>query len=648
MLSPADQGVPIRPLPASSVPDASGDGGSRVWVVVVISGLGAAVTWGLCAATDARIWRPGVAGAAQVVVGVVAGLVALAMCWLVRRGARDAPGIIVAATSVALSGLAILALHGTRWNFNALYSDAGFRTQAATRFADSPALADYGYRGLPNYYPPALSWIEGRVAHLAGVPAWAVMKPVTLVVAASVPVLAFLLWRRLVPEVTAACIVVATSLATVDLVKPDEWLVLALVLPWWLELVLREVEPERRWRSFLSHGVILGGLLLFHSYYFLPLALASVGALLVEVFSRRPFLPLLWRGLVVGVIGLVVAAPYWVGMAVLKLQGAPSDPLQRRWSDIGFTTPPLPLPIDIPGVLGFVGVIWLVMRARSCRLAGALAVASGTTYVFFVGGQLVQRYDVAVLPEKADHLITALLVTSGVLALFELVPRAVVRTGRHAGVVVVTATAVVLTVALSYLHTGHWLRGDPVRAAQTVRYPDGSYPAGGLPDLETHRHPWGVTPAITEPSVDEVAAAWHTVSPRPLDSSTVLVISRADLLATTPVHGFTAWKSIYSHPFGQYDQRLALLRRVADCTSPRCAGTLLEDNPFDRVDGLVLERTSQGLRLAVTSDAFPDGWSKTPVIFPETLFTGPSFKRRDVGDVAVVALTPSARPQPAR
>ena len=547
--------------------------------------------------------------------------------------------LLVVATSATMSGLAALALHGTRWSFNAIYSDAGFRTEAVTRFADSPALADYGYRGLPSYYPPALPWLEGRVAALMGVPGWTVMKPVTLVLAALVPLLALLLWRRVVPQPVAGAVVAATSLLTVDLVKPDEWLVLSLVVPWWLELVRGVRRPEVRPLPSWAHGAIMGGLLLFHSFYFLPLGLATLAGVALDALRRRPMPLRPARAVAVVAVGLLVSAPYWLPSVLLRLHGAPTDSLQMRWSPPGFTDPPLPLPPDLSGLLGLVGLVWLVRRLRTDRLAAAVALALGSSYAFFVGGQWLQRYGVAVLPEKAADLLVLLLVASGVLGLAELAT-GVLRVSPTAPARVLTlALVAVLAVPALGTFRAHWVSGIRASTAHHVRYPDGTWPSGGPPENPaTHKHPWSVTPqGIDEPSVRQVSDAYGSLGGR-LDDKTVLVTSRADLLATTPVHPFTAWKSIYSHPAGRFEGRLALLRQASGCLNARCLWRLLHDNQFDRVDGLVLTRSEQGLRLAVTTDRFPDGWETTPVTFPAGLFRAPWFDRRDVGDVAVIRL----------
>jgi galactan 5-O-arabinofuranosyltransferase len=261
-------------VPSSRAPASSGSWPllSQLALIVPVAALGWLVIWASARALGVEPWNRDAAPWVLVTVGCVTALLVAGSVVVALRGSPDrcAPDVLapllVSATSATIGGLAAAALHGTRWNFNALYSDAGFRTEAATRFADSPALADYGYRGLPSYYPPPLPWVEGRLAALLGMPAWTVMKPVTLVVAALVPVLAYVLWRRLLPDLTAAAVVAATSLTSADLVKPDEWLVLALVVPWWLELVRDLRRPGVRRLPAWAHGMILGGLLLVHSF----------------------------------------------------------------------------------------------------------------------------------------------------------------------------------------------------------------------------------------------------------------------------------------------------------------------------------------------------------------------------------------------
>ncbi|WP_242657507.1 arabinofuranosyltransferase, partial [Mycobacterium intracellulare] len=109
-------------------------------------------------------------------VGCLAGLVATGWVW--RRGHRliaQLGGLVfVSAFTVVTLGMP---LGATKLYLFGISVDQQFRTEYVTRLADSPALRDMTYLGLPPFYPPGWFWIGGRAAALSGTPAWEVFKP---------------------------------------------------------------------------------------------------------------------------------------------------------------------------------------------------------------------------------------------------------------------------------------------------------------------------------------------------------------------------------------------------------------------------------------------------------------------------------------
>ncbi|HSU01996.1 MAG TPA: arabinofuranosyltransferase [Nocardioides sp.] len=564
---------------------------------------------------------------------------------LARRRPAVAADAGVVAAGVLLAAMGATALHGTRWGWSGLFADSAFRTQMATRYADTASLVDYGYRGLPAYYPPALGWLEGRVASLTGLAGWEAVKPVQLVLAALVPLAAYALWRPVAGALPAAAVAALTTVWTAHPQKPDEWLVLACLLPWWL-LTVRDVRaPDvERW-SVWRLGLVLGLLLLTHTYWFMPLGVATVLALAVDaVHSRRggrTRLP--WRrALAIGAIGLAVSAVSWLPLVLARLR-LPSDSLQMRYAVPDGHVPPWPVPTDPLGVVGLAGVLWLAwagwrwVRGRGGDdLAGGLALALAGALATLGLGALAASQDIGILAFKTRDAVVLLLLVSGVLGVGHAL-RAVASAAPRRVTGAVAAGLVAVAAGTAGHHVAdEWSTGSPALVAQTTRYPDGSMPSG-----DPVREPWIPTLFVepTDPSVEEVRAAWRALRPDvPLDEA-VLVTTQVDLLATTPVHWFVATKSIYSHPNGRFEDRVALLEQVGACPTSACAADLLRDNDLDEVDGLVLQRDGDRLVLPFTVDTFPDRTRRSGVAFPDEVLRGPEFERREMGRIVVVALT---------
>src|SRR5437879_3511889 len=133
-------------------------------------------------------------------VGCLAGVIGVGWGW--RRGGRyprllaQLGGLVlVSAFSVVTLGMP---LGATKLYLFGISVDQQFRTEYLTRLADTPALHDMTYAGLPAFYPPGWFWVGGRLAALTGTPAWEMFKPwaitsITIAIAA-----ALVLWSRMI------------------------------------------------------------------------------------------------------------------------------------------------------------------------------------------------------------------------------------------------------------------------------------------------------------------------------------------------------------------------------------------------------------------------------------------------------------------
>jgi galactan 5-O-arabinofuranosyltransferase len=610
-------------------------------VLPVAALLGWLAVVAVVSALDPSVVDPSTRTAVTVLVPVVGAVVGVAVALLARRRTLLAADALVVSTAALLAGLSSLALHGTRWGWYALYADASFRTQMATRYADTARLVDYGYRDLPSYYPPAVGWLEGRAAALLEVPGWEMLRPAEVLLAGLIPLLSYPLWCRLLPRLPAAAVTVATTVLAADVRKPDEWLVVCCLVPWWLDAV-RDLRAEGvPPRADSVHGLIAGALLLVHTFYFLPLGVATLLGIGWDAATRHPQRLPLRRAVVIGVVALAVSSPSWSGTVLARLQGRSADVLQLRYAVPHGNVPPFPSSFAVADLVGAIGLVGLLLAAWRWRrrgeadpLLGGLALALVGAWCTEAVGALAASRDVGLLTFKVAELVVLLQVAAGVLTAARLL--AWLRRDPRRTTASVAAVAAGLTLAGAFGAFNHrWVLGRPAQVALTTPYPDGTVPAGA----RGQQPAYGVFGVRSGgPSTDAVLAAWDAVSAGATGSDAVLVTSRVDLLATSPVHGFIAWKSIYSNPLGQWEDRLALLRRVARCPSSRCAAVLLRDNPYDAVDGLVLDRRGTDLVLRLTVDDFPDRTRPVRVTFPATLFRSPLFERRDVGAVTVVAL----------
>ena len=627
----------------------------RAALVLLAVLVGWAATAWLVDVADVRVLEEAWRDRLVLVLTLGAASAGAAVALLARRRPALAADAGVVAAGVLLGAAGTAALHGTRWGWAGLYADSSFRTQIATRYAETPALTDYGYRDLPAYYPPALGWLQGRLAAVTGMAGWEAVKPVLLLIGVLVPLAAYLLWRPVVGALPAAAVAGLVSIWEANLQKADEWLVLVCLLPWWL-LTVRDVRAPGvvRW-SAVRLGIVLGLLLLVHTYWFLPFGVATLLAVAYDAVRARvrpgyqPRLPVR-RALAIGAVGLAVSAVSWAPVALARLR-SPTDSLQLRYSLVGGTTPRLPSPEDPSEVVGLVGLAWLGWVAwhrlrrddlggRSSEVAGALGLALVGCLATLELGALAERFDIGFLAFKTQDAVLAVLLSAGVLGVADWLrrwqqrERAAPRAPWAVRLVAVVLAGAAAATAAAHL-ADYWATGRPALFAQTTRYPDGSNPSGD-PDQQPLVNVLFVAP--DDPPVEDLRAAWRELRPDVPLSEAVLVTSQVDLLATTPVYGFLAYKSIYSHPNGRFEDRVALLEEVAACGSSECAAELLRDNEFDAVDGLVLRRDGDSLVLPYMVDDFPDRTVPAEVAFPDRVLRGPEFERTELGRIVVIAL----------
>lgn len=566
-------------------------------------------------------------------------LVALAVLVVRRREERLAtPATWVSLAVLTTTPLALM-LAGTRHYLFGISGDQSFRVQYLTRFADSPALADMAYAELPPYYPAGWFWVGGRLAALFGTPGWEAYKPYAIATMAVAGVLTFCAWSLVVSRTQAAALAAVTTIIGLRLAAytPYSWVVSA-ALPAVAVIALRLLRiaaagaPPQRWAAPATLvGVALGAAGAIHSLVFWFLGLLLV--VLATVTSlRRPsarqrlltsgrlVLPAVVIGLVALPLVLLVWAPYLVALAERQPE---SGAAQRFLPESGALWPLPMFDPSVTGALTMAGLVWIVVRFRSSTVAAGLGLVVLTSYGWYALSTVALGAETTLLAFRLEPMIVTALACGGVLATAE-----AVRLARHrlpAARVTAVATVIAFAAGLALVQSVPE-RYEWSRAAQFGDY----YPSGERP---------------VGPSAPGDAGAWNDELIATIDALTgasprevVVLSTHPPILTYRPYRAFQTTIAQYANPLAAFAERRELIRSWAAATTPGELLAALDASAPRPPTVFVLERTTDGLRLATTEDAFPaqPNVRDVAIVFNPDLFVHPVFERRDVGPFAVI------------
>ena len=545
---------------------------------------------------------------------------ALAWWWSARRGWRWGPDLVPAVLggigAVTLVGF----LSGTPYAPNGLNGDQSFRTAAITRFADSWQNADFTFQGLPSFYAPAYFWVMGRTADLAALEPWRMTKYGTILVALLMPLITYLLWRRLVPDHVAALIAVVPLLVQ-NFYEPYSWLVLFAIVPWWLEAVHGLRRPDIRAGNPVLLGLIGAGLFLTYYYFFFIAAIALVIHLVVErAIGELSGRQVRRAALVLG-IAAAGSAVFWAPLLASILQAEHPESLANRWFNTGHTILPLPmLDASVIGAVSLLGLGYLIWTVRSEPLSRGLLGFLAAAYGWYLIGAPAVVAGTPLLSFRGKPLIPMILAIAGILALVRIAGLAAARLGRPevrrvAGVV---AVALVVSIGQGFVTT---IRDTPfLAAAHTTAWPDGRLPPYHAGDV-----------AAPDPPATVVRQA---ISDRfTEDRNPVLLSDRRDIMSLYPYHGFLQWGAHYAHPAAEFHSRVDFLRELAGTASPAEFAARTADNRFDRIDAFLLQVNGDELVFRFNDDAF-DGTNPRngEIRFSRTLLSPAAFELVPLGN----------------
>ncbi|UXA07045.1 galactan 5-O-arabinofuranosyltransferase [Mycobacterium sp. SMC-2] len=587
-------------------------------------------------------------------VGCLAGLVAVGWAW--RRSGRcrwlaQLGGLVfVSAFTVVTLGMP---LGATKLYLFGISVDQQFRTEYLTRLADSPALRDMTYIGLPPFYPPGWFWIGGRVAALSGTPAWEMYKPWAVTSIAIAVAVALVLWWRMVRFEYALIVTTATAAATLAYGSPEPYAAMitvllppVLVLTWSglragvapeAEREAGSLEPHRSgWAAVVAAGLFLGFtatwytlLFGFSAFTFGVMGVALAGSRWRQGGFRAALDPLR-RLAVIAVIAAAIGSTTWLPF----LLRAARSPVSNSGSaahylpaDGAVLTFPM-LQFSLLGAICLLGALWLVLRARTSVRAGALAIGVLAIYLWSLLSMLTTLARTTLLSFRLQPTLTVLLVAAGAFGFVEAVRALSARGGAWERATVPVAGAIGLAAAMAFSQD----IPDVLRPDLTIAYTD----TDGNGQRGDRR------PPSAEKFYPDIDRAIATVTGRPRDQ-TVVMTADYSFLSFYPYWGFQGLTSHYANPLAQFDLRAAQIKKWASLKSADELIRALDTCPWPPPTVFLMRRGANGdytLRLA--EDVYPNqpNVRRYTVDLRAALFESPQFVVQSAGPFVVAIRKP--------
>ncbi|MFS0899787.1 galactan 5-O-arabinofuranosyltransferase [Mycolicibacterium litorale] len=568
--------------------------------------------------------------------GCLAGLFAAA--WVHRRGRRL---LAHAASTVLLSAFVVVTLGmplgATRLYLFGISVDQQFRTEYLTRFADTAALHDMTYYGLPPFYPPGWFWLGGRLAALTGTPAWEMFKPWAIISIAVAVALAYVLWTAMIRFRYALIVTTATAAVMLAYSPAEPYAaIIAVLLPpvfvlGWSGLRAGTpgagLRPGRGWAAIVGVGAFLGVAALFYTLLLGYAAFTLVIMAATVAVARRSLEPLL-RLLVIAVISGAIALIGWGPYLLAAMRGTPADTgtaqhyLPADGAQLSFPM----LSFTLLGALCLVGTVWLVVRARTSTRAGALAIAVLAVYAWSLLSMLTTLAGTTLLSFRLQPTLVILLSAAGVFGFVEAARG--LADSFSSRRLLVAAGAIGTIGALTFSQD----IPDVLRPDIAVAYSD----TDGYGQRADRRPPGA------ERYYREVDAAILEATGRPRNETIVLTADYS-FLSYYPYYGFQGLTSHYANPLAQFDERAKAIESWQTLGDADQFVAALDTLPWDPPTVFLMRRGAEDtytLRLA--SDVYPNhpNVRRYQVKLDAALFDDPRFEVSDIGPFVLAIRQP--------
>lgn len=458
------------------------------------------------------------------------------------------------------------ALAGTPFGYQGVEHDAGRISAMATRYSTTWVPADAWIPGQPSEYPPLFFLVTGRVAALIGEPAWRVLPYVAAVVLSATVVLAFTLWRRLLPGWVALAIVAVAVLAYLDPRKPYETLTLAVVVPW--ALAVFGTRGRLHW---LPAG-ILGALIVTTYQAWLVFGFLGIVAIAVLAWRAAPDRRAYLRHVGLVALTTVVLSAWYVVPYEWAVLTRPSQVVADRYLFTSLHRGFFPFleatPLGVLQLVGLAGLVWFRRAVWWATPLLALAVGALLYRVLAVVRFVASGH--TSFMQYSSALVVATLTAAGILVAVHVVSRVVVPAGVAAGALALLLGWTAYTVGIAWLPTVDAPSSYAVQA-HLEPLPDGRYPRYAPAE---NRLPWF--------PVDPVVRA---VGP---DRGRVSLSYDERLYAFVPWPGYIGTSRTASGTLSRWDERAAEIAGLAATTDPAEFARASAQTRFGPIDIFVL------------------------------------------------------------
>lgn len=556
-------------------------------------------------------------------VGQVACLLALVGTAFMWRRGRATAALLGAAVSLSAFTVVTLGmpLGATKLYLFGVSVDQQFRTEYLTRLTDSPALRDMTYADLPPFYPPGWFWIGGRVADMAGTPAWEMFKPWAITSIAVAVVLAMLLWAAMIRFECALVVTTATAAVVLAYGSSEPYsAMISVLVPPVLVLAwsgLRGGTRSGGWAAIAGVGIFLGVAATFYTLLLGYTAFTVTVMAFVVAAARRSLEPLLRLAVIAGIsaaIGLIAWLPFLL-RAVREPVSDTGTAQHYLPADSAVLTFPM-LQFTLLGALCMLGTVWLVWRARTSTRAAALGIAVLAVYGWSLLSMLTTLVGTTLLSFRLQPTLTVLLAAAGAFGFIDVGLALAARTSRR--VIPVLATIGLIGAIGFSQDIPNVLRPD-LNVAYTDT--DGEGRRGD-------RRPPGSEQFY--PEID--AAIRHATGD--VRNRTVVLTADYSFLAYYPYFGFQGLTPHYANPLAQFEKRAAAIQGWSELKTADQFVKALDSLPWQPPSVFLMRRGGDGaytLRLA--EDVYPNqpNVRRYTVDLDADLFTGPHFTVKTIG-----------------